>query len=62
MPGQSVGLSLEAQFTHARFCEAAGKMSREQAVDSLKKLHLHLLCKEALFKQMIKQEITGELQ
>lgn len=52
---ESNGLPLEKQLTLANFNQQADRMSREQAIEFLKKLMEHHLISQHLYQEMLKE-------
>ncbi len=53
---QSTELSLEQEFSLRSFAEQAQRMSREQAIEFLIKLHKQMIIRENIYKSLLKFE------
>ena len=61
--GKEMGtLTLEQQFQKVKFDSMVGKMSLEQAQELLIKMNTLMLYREALVKDLLKQDLAGNLE
>lgn len=58
---EPIELNLEQQFSQASFESQCDRMSRDQAVDFLKKMHRLMLGREAMYKHLMRTEGIGSI-